>query len=333
MSEGVGPVKTTGSTLFLYSPVPESLPSSNGGPAKRGAVADVDSDRYDQNPEFTGTKGIRSRSLRLLRLSCGGLMDPFCFTRVAIATAMMLLVLASPARAAKELAPWIKTGEVVAEEAHQAAAADGEFLYAISSKTVARYDRKTGERLAVSQGDALHLNSGFVHEGKLLCAHSNYPRTPEHSEVKVLDLETMQLSTFHSFGDSPHGSLTVVLHENGSWWCVFARYGEENAGTRLVQFDPEWNELKSWSFPKSVVSDLGKYSISGAVWKNGQLLATGHDKKVIYVLTLPESGDVLTHVGTSESPFPGQGIAIDPVTGGLVGIDRKGRKIIHATQQ
>lgn len=260
-------------------------------------------------------------------------MNPDCFKRVAIAMAMTLLVLTHPAWAAEELSPWVKTAEVSAKEAHQAAAADGQYLYAISSKEVARYDRKTGERLAVSQGDALHLNSGFVHDGKLLCAHSNYPRTPEQSEVKGLDLETMQLSTFHSFGDSPHGSLTVVLNENGDWWCVFARYGELNAGTRLVQFDPEWNEKKSWLFPESVVSDLGKSSISGAIWKNGQLLATGHDKKVIYILTLPESGDVLTHVGTSKSPFPGQGIAIDPVTGGLVGIDRKERKIILANQE
>jgi hypothetical protein len=263
----------------------------------------------------------------------GSFMRLFIFSRLIVVAAVAVLVVACPVWSAEILSPWVKTGEIPAKEAFQAAAADGPFLYAISSTEVARYDRATGKRLAVSQGDAHHLNSGFLHEGKLLCAHSNYPKKPEQSEIKALDLETMQLSTFHSFGNSPHGSLTVVLYENGAWWCVFAKYGDENAGTRLVQFDPQWNELNSWSFPESVVSDLGKSSISGAVWKDGQLLATGHDKKVIYVLTVPESGTVLNHVGTSESPFPGQGIAIDSLTGGLVGINRKERKIILANQE
>ncbi|GIS59395.1 MAG: hypothetical protein CM1200mP2_16200 [Planctomycetaceae bacterium] len=52
---------------------------------------------------------------------------------------------------------------------------------------MAKYDRTTGRRIATSTGQAKHLNSGFPWRGRLLCAHSNYPTTPEKSEIKVLD--------------------------------------------------------------------------------------------------------------------------------------------------
>ena len=40
--------------------------------------------------------------------------------------------------------------------------------------------------------DAKHLNSGFFHDGKLYCAHSNYPKLPESSQLMVLDPDTMK---------------------------------------------------------------------------------------------------------------------------------------------
>src|SRR6187402_810935 len=48
-----------------------------------------------------------------------------------------------------------------APEANQAAAADDHFLYAIDSTRIAKYDRQTGARVAISAGRAHHLNSGF----------------------------------------------------------------------------------------------------------------------------------------------------------------------------
>jgi hypothetical protein len=252
-------------------------------------------------------------------------------TRHRLLPFSVLLVLASvvPARAA-EPDGWKQTAVLPAREAHQAAAADERFVYAINNTTVARYDRETGKRVAVSRGPARHLNSGFLHKGKLYCAHSNYPQKPDRSDIKVLDLETMELTTFKDFGESPHGSLTWAVFEDGHWWCNFARYDDENHRTVLVKYDDRWREQGTWTYPPEVVADLGRYSISGAIWRDGLLLATGHDKQVLYRLRLPEQGDVLEHVDTVPAPFTGQGIADDPKTGGLVGINRAKRLIVFA---
>ncbi|WP_437201061.1 endonuclease [Planctomicrobium sp. SH664] len=228
---------------------------------------------------------------------------------------------------------WVQTGTLAAPEAKQAVAADDEFVYVIDNKVVAKYSRKTQQRVATSTGPATHLNSGFLFEGKLYCAHSNYPKVPEQSEIKVLDPQSMKLSTFRKFEGSPHGSLTVAIFDRGSWWCVFARYGAENVGTVLVRFDRDWAETGVWTFPASVVSDLGKSSISGGIWQGNRFLATGHDKQLIYELELPENGTVLTHLSTRSAPFFGQGIAADPATGGLVGIDRKSRLVLFAVPE
>ncbi|MFP6702802.1 MAG: hypothetical protein VB861_13710, partial [Planctomycetaceae bacterium] len=96
---------------------------------------------------------------------------------------------------------WKTISELAAPEAHQAAAANKRFVFAIASQQVAKYDRATGKRLGQSIGSAKHLNSGFLWKGRLLCAHSNYPQVPEQSEIKVLDPESMRLTTFRDFGD------------------------------------------------------------------------------------------------------------------------------------
>ena len=230
---------------------------------------------------------------------------------------------------------WQTSSAFAAPEAFQAAAASPQHVFAISSRNIGKYTRG-GKRLAVSTGDAKHLNSGFLWKGRLLCAHSNYPSTPEQSDIKVLDPETMKLTTHHRFGDIG-GSLTWVVRHHGSWWCNFAKYGAENGKTFLVQFDNEWREQARWTYPKSVIGRLGAYSLSGGVWHatrfNGsaRLVVTGHDKPELYELRLPASGSVLEHVRTFNAPFYGQGMATDPVTGGLIGIQRSNRRIVFAT--
>lgn len=248
--------------------------------------------------------------------------------RYGLPVTYLLVVLTSHALAQEE-AVWTKTRVVPAPEAVQAAAADDRFLYAVTNDRVAKYDRTTGERVAVSTGEAEHLNSGFFWKGKLYCAHSNYPKTPERSEIMVLDPGTMRLTTFRDFGNFG-GSLTWAIRHNDRWWCNFARYGKENAGTFLVAFDNDWQELGRWTYPPELIAQLGTYSLSGGIWHGEKLLVTDHDHGRLYVLELPSEGSVMKYAGRESVPFTGQGIAADPQTGGLVGIDRARREIVLA---
>ncbi|MFO1042763.1 MAG: endonuclease/exonuclease/phosphatase family protein [Planctomycetaceae bacterium] len=225
---------------------------------------------------------------------------------------------------------WRMTGVLAAPEAVQAAAAYGPFVYAISSTHVAKYDRQSGQRIAVSQGEAQHLNSGFFWKGRLYCAHSNYPKQPEQSQVKVLDVESMQLTKFHDFQDFG-GSLTWVILSGDHWWCNFAHYGDANHKTFLVKFDNDWRELARWTYPDSIIRQLGRYSLSGGIWHDGELLVTGHDDPVLLRVALPEQGSVLVDKGRQPAPFTGQGIADDPATGGLVGINRAKQQVVFAS--
>jgi hypothetical protein len=251
--------------------------------------------------------------------------------RISLLTsAVLVTTVGLTTTGAGEPAGWMLTRTLAAPEAVQAAAADGEFVYAISGSVVARYDRKTGKRLAVSQGTAHHLNSGFMYQGRLYCAHSNFPQKPEKSDIRVLDLKTMQLAVFRDFGQSPYGSLTWAVCEGDQWWCNFARYGADNHRTILVKYDKNWQVLETWTYPDSVVRDLGKASISGGIWHAGHLLVTGHDRQVLYRLKVPADGGVLQHLETVPAPFTGQGIAADPAGGGLIGIHRAKRQIVFA---
>lgn len=247
-----------------------------------------------------------------------------CILLISIA-----LIPFSSTRAGEPAAVWKATRTLAAPEANQAAAADGRFVYAITNDRVAKYDRESGKLLAVSTGEAQHLNSGFLCEGRLYCAHSNYPKTPEQSEIKRLDPESMQLRTFHDFGNFG-GSLTWVLRQEGHWWCNFARYGRDNAQTFLVKLDDNWQETGRWIYPAELIAKLGNYSLSGGVWREGDLLVTGHDDPVVFRLRLPKAGKVLELIDTQTVPFTGQGIAQDPATGALVGINRAKRQVVLA---
>lgn len=215
-----------------------------------------------------------------------------------------------------------------APQANQAAAADKEFFYAIGNRVITKHDRNTGKELAKSSGKAKHLNSGYFHQGKLLCAHSNFPTLPEQSEVLSLDPKTMRITVYRDLGN-PGGSLTWVVQKKGNWWCNFARYGKKmNAETFVIKYDNHWKEIARFTYPQELINQLGKYSVSGGIWVDEELWVTGHDDPVLFRLSLPRQGNVLVYHGTIKVPFTGQGIAHDPLSGGLLGIDRKRKKVI-----
>lgn len=237
-----------------------------------------------------------------------------------------------PAAAAATGPSWKTVAVLAAPEAYQAAAADGPFVYAIAGDRVGKYDRKSGKRLAVSTGDAHHLNSGFVHDGRVYCAHSNYPNRPERSQIMVLDPQSMRLTEFKDFGNFG-GSLTWCVRRDGRWWCNFAKYGGENAKTFLTEFDDGWKELGRWTYPPELIRQLGSYSLSGGVWRDGLLVVTGHTEPVVFRLRLPKDGTVMELVDSQRVPFGGQCIADDPATGGLVGIDRDKLQVLFAVPE
>lgn len=245
--------------------------------------------------------------------------------------ALVLIGFAADGESKLDLKPgWKAAGELKSEFATQAAAADETRVFAVSSTTVAMYDRATGKLLG-SAGGATHLNSAFVHGGKVYCAHSNYPKTPETSEIRVFDPEAKTLAVFHEFKEPP-GSLVWNVHDGKNWWCCFAHYGADNAKTVLVRYGDGFKEEQRWTFPKAVVDDWDKMSASGGVFDGDTLLVTHHHFKVLYRLKVPKPGKELELVEALACPFPGQGIAADPKTGGLVGIDRGAKKVVFAAR-
>jgi hypothetical protein len=230
---------------------------------------------------------------------------------------------------------WTTSRLIASPHATQAAAADATHVYAISSTAVARYDRRSGRLEAVGTAtDARHLNSGFLHEGRIYCAHSNYPAEPPESDIRVFDPATGELGLFHRFADPP-GSLVWCVRRAGAWWCCFAWYGGENARTVLVEYADGGleQERRRFTFPAEVVADWDGMSASGGIWDGDTLLVSHHHFPVLYRLALPAEGTQLVLVESLGCPFPGQGIAADPATGGLVGIDRDHRRIVFAERE
>lgn len=235
--------------------------------------------------------------------------------------------------AAKDAAgtSWKETRRFATTRASQGAAADTTFVYGISNEAVAKLDRERGELVALSEGEAKHLNAGAFVDGKLILAHSNYPRQPETSQVMALDPDTMKLTVMHDFGKSD-GSLVWVLRHEGTWWANFAFYGDEYKQSYLANFDDDWKELQRWTYPEELLDQLHEASLSGGIWRDGELLATGHDDKTLFRLRVPEQGKRLELLGSEKIAFTGQAFAEDPVTGGLVGIDRAKRQIVFVEQ-
>lgn len=256
----------------------------------------------------------------------------------------VLLLLATPAAT---LAPSIPQGEaaetvrrIPAAEARQGVAAGPDGIYAVANWTIARYDRKTGERLNMWEGDPArypHINSCALIKHELVCAASNFPAVPQASSVEFFDPVTLAHKRTVSLGLGT-GSLTWVDWREGHWWAMFANYdnkgGEpprDHRHTVLVKFDPEWRRTESWALPATILDRIAPMSISGGGFgPDGNLWLSGHDLPELYVTRLPQGGATLDHVATVPMEAEGQAIDWDEARPGVLwGISRKSRAMIE----
>ncbi len=232
---------------------------------------------------------------------------------------------------------------VPAAEARQGVAVDAERIVAISNHDLGSYRRDTGERLGTwscPEGEPLtHLNAGLVHDGKLYCAHSNFPGVPMTSSVEMWDLSTMRHVGSHSFGRTD-GSLTWFVRREGKWVACFVHYarrgGEPGRGpewTRLEEFDDDWRPTgRGWAFPPALLHKLATrgFSVSGgALGPGGFLFVTGHDDPELHVLEFPSSGPALHWRATIPMAPEGQAVIFDPADPQVLwGLVRRTREIV-----
>jgi hypothetical protein len=229
---------------------------------------------------------------------------------------------------------------IPAEEARQGVAVGPHDVYAVANWTIARYDRKTGKRVAVWSGDPArypHINSCALIKAELVCAASNFPAVPHASSVEFFDPATLSHKRSVSLGLGT-GSLTWVDWRGGHWWAMFANYDGKGAEaprdhrhTTLAKFDPEWRRLESWALPPSILERVAPMSISGGGFRaDGDLWLSGHDHPELYVVRLPKGGATLDHIATVPMEAEGQAIDWDETRPGILwGINRKTREMIE----
>jgi outer membrane protein assembly factor BamB len=222
-----------------------------------------------------------------------------------------------------------------AREANQGVAVDADCFYAIDNRAIGKYRKTTGARVGgwegAENGPLKHLNAGVVIDGKLYCAHSNFPEMPEKSSVEIWDADTMQHIGQHVF-DEPPGSLTWAVKRGGEWFACFAHYRKtgDPARTGVVKFDAQWRPLAHWSFPAALIQRFaGNSSSGGAFGPGGHLFVTGHDVPELYVLDVPDAGGELLWRATIPISAAGQAFAWDVSDpGALYSIARKTREVI-----
>jgi len=207
-------------------------------------------------------------------------------------------------------------------EARQGVGVDKNYFYAIDTRGIAKYEKRTGKLFKKwgekKNGFIKHLDSGVIIDDKLYCAHSNYPEFPMTSSIEIFNSETLEHIGTHSFGIN-WGSCTWVDRYESFWWAAFAHYNKwkdstqtDVRWTRVTKFDDQWRELESWVFPKEVLERFDSMSNSGGSWgPDGFLYCTGHDASELYVLKLPEQGSILELVDIVPINCAGQGIAWD----------------------
>jgi len=227
------------------------------------------------------------------------------------------------------------------QEARQGIAVDSAYFYAINTKGIGKYRKKNGDLVAEwkdDSGQIIHFDGGVVVNDKLYCAHSNYPEIPMTSSIEIFDTENLEHLGSHSFGIK-YGSCTWADYYNDSWWVCFAHYdkfepltNKNNRWTVLVQFNKNWHEQESWTFPETILQEFKPMSCSGGSWgPDGNLYVTGHDSTRVYVLQLPEMGSILALKKILRISSEGQGIAWDRYEkNNLYGIKRKDNLVIRS---
>ena len=222
-----------------------------------------------------------------------------------------------------------------AAEANQGVAVDAQHFYAITNHVIGKYRKDNGERVAggegAKDGRIKHLNAGIVLDGKLYCAHSNFPALPEESSVEIWDTATMQPVDKHVF-EKPTGSLTWVDRKDGAWFACFAHYKQTSdpAKSCVVKFNDQWQEQARWSFPIKLIERFaGMSSSGGSFGPGGHLFVTGHDAKELYVLDVPASSGELQWLSTIPISAAGQAFAWDRGEDGvLYSIQRKTKEVV-----
>lgn len=222
-----------------------------------------------------------------------------------------------------------------AKTAHQGVAVDETSIFSISSREISRHQKSDGKLLETWKGPKdshiRHLNSGVVIEGKLYCAHSNWPQQPLKNTVEVFDAKNLKHLETLKFPET-QGAINWIDRRQGKWWIAFAFYGELShvSQTSLARYNDEWQQEAKWTFPEAVLKRFLPHSNSGGAWgPNGLLYTTGHDRGELYVLKVPDAEGVLEHVETLTAPLAGQGIAWDHSDiGTLYGIHRKQKRVI-----
>lgn len=253
---------------------------------------------------------------------------------------MFLLFLLCPAVISDTYAQAVEVKKFVVAEAQQGVAVDKDHFYVINNKSISKHNIKDGAQVdfwADSSGVIEHLNSGIIINGKLYCAHSNYPDSPMASSIEIFDAATLQHIGNHSFGIF-NGSATWVDFHQQNWYVGFAHYtgkgsteNKDNTWTRVVKFDKEWRQIASWVFPKTVLTAFGTRSNSGGfIDENGFLYCTGHDVPELYKLSLPRIGFTLKLEAVLPIVSKGQGIAEGKWNGKSViwGISRSEKTVI-----
>jgi len=241
--------------------------------------------------------------------------------QTAIITFLFFLMITNISSAQPENAGFetVQTYEI--PEVRQGVAVDSAYFYAVNTKGIGKYNKKNGKLVTEWKdvsGRIIHLDGGVVVNGKLYCAHSNYPEIPMTSSIEIFDTENFEHVGSHSFGIK-YGSCTWADYYNDYWWVCFAHYdkfepltNKNNRWTALVKFDENWNELESWIFPEFILQEFKPMSCSGGSWgPDGNLYITGHDSAKVYVLQVPEMGSILGLKKILKITSEGQGIAWD----------------------
>ena len=230
-----------------------------------------------------------------------------------------------------------------APEAGQGVAVDHEFFYAINNHTIGKYRRTTGERVAGWEGGAggeiIHLNAGFVREGRIYGVHSNYPGVPMLSSLEFFDTASLKHVGSHSFGRMD-GSFTWLDRSPeltagrgngpaaGRWIACFVHYGNraaepnrDAAWTQIIALDDEWRRTAGWALPAELIarfSGRGFSASGGAFGPGGFLYLTGHDNTELYVMEFPKAGSVMKWIATIPFPSEGQAFCWDPYEAGVL---------------